>query len=99
LIWWQIVIAIGGFIGIPGLILFYIKRRFDKHDEQETERSEFLFLVMKSSIASVSLGEAAAVCIKEGKVNGELTDAKVYACSTKNEIRDFAQRRGIKNLI
>jgi hypothetical protein len=99
LIWWQILIAILGVIGIPGLILFYIKRRFDRLDVQEVARTDFLFLLLKSNVASISLGEAAAICIKEGKVNGELTDARVYACAAKNEIRDFAQKQGIKNLI
>jgi len=99
LAWWQVAIAIGGFVGVPGIFLFYIKRRFDKHDAREAVKSEFFYLVLKSNIASISLGEAAAVCIKEGHVNGELDRAKTYACGTKNEIREFSQKQGIKNLI
>jgi hypothetical protein len=102
-VWLQLIISIGSFFGFSGIILLFIKRWLDRHDKKDDERNEarvqYNYLTLKGVSASISLSEQTATCVKNDRVNGEMEKAREYAAKTKNEIRDFMDKQGIKNFI
>lgn len=68
-------------------------------DEKEKARAERDYLLVKGTIASISLGEAQArELIKDGKVNGNTSTALEYATDVKHKIEDFYTHQGVENL-
>ena len=55
-------------------------------------------LLIKSVMASIALGEAAATALKNGHANGETEAALEYARKIKHEQKDFLTEQGIKGL-
>ena len=71
----------------------------NKIDEKEKLRSERDYLLVKGTLASISLGEAQAKELqKDGKVNGNTSSALEYATDVKHKIEDFYTQRGVDNL-
>lgn len=97
--WYEIVLFIASLIGFPALMLFYIKRRFDKHDQKDLERATFLVMLKSEADAGICLGEELALCIKRGTNNGELDKAVKYATDCKHKMSDFVTTNASKNLI
>ena len=97
--WYELIALAFSLFGVPGIILFYIKRRFDKHDEKDMERATFLFMLKKEADAGVCLGEELGLCQKRGTSNGELDKAMKYASDCKHETNDFVMKNASKNLI
>ena len=54
--------------------------------------------MIKSVMASIALGEAAATALKNGHANGETEAALEYARKIKHEQKDFLTEQGIKGL-
>ena len=68
-------------------------------DEKEKSRAERDYLIVKGTIASISLGEAQARELqKDGKVNGNTSSALEYATDVKHKIEDFYTHQGVENL-
>ena len=89
---------------VCGIILWYIKRYFDKRDKKEEEREkqralqeerrelrriQHNALLLKGVSASLSLGEATAEAIETQHWNGEMSDARVHAKTVKRDIEEF----------
>lgn len=93
-----------GVAGIPSTILMFfvnwrLKKLESKIDEKEKLRAERDYLIVKGTLASISLGEAQAKeLIKEGKVNGNTSSALEYATDVKHKIEDFYTHQGVENL-
>ena len=100
-------ISIGAFlaaIGIPsaltGFFFWILQRKIDRREkiaeerEQKRERNEML--VIKSINAAISLGEAAAIALKNGHTNGETEAALARAKEVKREQEDFLAEQGIR---
>ena len=93
-------------LGVPSTVtafcFWWLKRYIDKkekqQEEQEATRLKNEVLLVKSIGASIALGEATAIAIKNGKCNGETEAALEYAKSIKHEQRDFLHEQGIKNI-
>lgn len=93
-----------GVAGIPSTILMFfvnwrLKKLESKIDEKEKLRAERDYLIVKGTLASISLGEAQAKELqKEGKVNGNTSSALEYATGVKHKIEDFYTHQGVENL-
>lgn len=93
-----------GIAGIPSAcIMFFLNWRLrkleNKIDEKEKLRSERDYLLVKGTLASISLGEAQAKeLMKDGKVNGNTSTALEYATDAKHKIEDFYTHQGVENL-
>jgi hypothetical protein len=64
---------------ISGMVLFLLKRYFDKKEERDKEKGEVLarenILILKSINALGKLTQANAIALKNGKTNGEMEEA------------------------
>lgn len=99
---------------IPTMAIFFMQRgikkrdaeRERKADESRDERREndrvylkFHSHVLKSVMASIALGEANAIAIKNGKTNGETEAALRYAQKIKHEQKEFLHEQGVENIL
>lgn len=75
-----------------------LKKREVKAEEKEKAREKNEILLIRSVGAAISLGEATACAIRDGKCNGELTAALEYARGIKHEQKDFITEQSTKNL-
>ena len=97
-------IDILGIASIPSACLmsflnWRLKKLESKIDEKESVRLERDYLLVKGTLASISLGEAQAKeLIKDGKVNGNTSSALEYATDVKHKIEDFYTQQGVNNL-
>ena len=97
-------IDILGIASIPSAFLmsflnWRLKKLESKIDEKESVRLERDYLLVKGTLASISLGEAQAKeLIKDGKVNGNTSSALEYATDVKHKIEDFYTQQGVNNL-
>ena len=85
------------------ILMFFVNWRLkkleSKIDEKEKLRAERDYLLVKGTLASISLGEAQAKELqKEGKVNGNTSNALEYATEIKHKIEDFYTHQGVENL-
>jgi hypothetical protein len=98
-----IVIAIGLPSAMIGFCFRRIEKKLDKkqseQEEREECRQELNLLVVKGVTASMALGEASALALKNGVTNGKTTSALNYSKTVKNEIKDFLFKQGIKESI
>lgn len=94
-------------IGLPSAIIGFGLRRVEKKmdqrkDEQEEKeecRQDFNLLMIKGITASMALSEASAMALKNGKTNGETTEALKYSKDVKNELKDFIYKHGVKEVV
>lgn len=88
---------------VMGLGIWYLKKLLDKRDvkieSREKAREQNEILLIKSVGASLSLGEATAIAIKNGKSNGELESALAYAKTVKHEQKEFLNEQAVKNVL
>ena len=93
-----------GIASIPSACLMFflnwrLRKLENKIDDKEKARAERDYLLVKGTIASISLGEAQAKeLIKDGKVNGSTSSALEYATEVKHKIEDFYTHQGVENL-
>ena len=67
-------------------------------EKMKRERQESEILLIKSVMAAIALGEAAATALKNGHANGETEAALEYARKIKHEQKDFLTEQGIKGI-
>ena len=64
---------------ITGLAFWLIQRSINKNEERRAKREDCLIqyqlMLIDTSFASISLGKATAIAVKEGKCNGEMKEA------------------------
>ena len=98
------IISVLGIATIPRVcITCFISWRFKmlekRMDEKEKARAERDYLLVKGTLASISLGEAQARELKkDGKVNGNTSSGLEYATDVKHRIEDFYTHQGVENL-
>lgn len=74
------------------------KMKRERREQEEKVRQKREVLLIKSVMASIALGEAAATALKNGHANGETEAALEYARKIKHEQKDFLTEQGIKGL-
>ena len=106
----QIVLAFLAALGIPsaimGIIVRRIERRFEKRDREAENKAraqaELLYLLVKSTRASIALGEATAKAVQripDAHCNGDMQAALSYATGVKHEQKDFLAHHGVESLL
>ena len=87
-----LIISIVGSI-ISGMVLFLLKRFFNKRDRKEEEHRENVkkenVLILKSIDAIGKLTYANAIAIRDGKTNGELKDGLESYKEVSAEMYDY----------
>ncbi len=98
------ILGILGVASVPSTCLMFflnwrLRRLETNIDEKEKARAERDYLLVKGTLASISLGEAQARELKkDGKVNGNTSTALEYATDVKHKIEDFYTHQGVENL-
>lgn len=100
---WVIAVAFGIPTAITGFILARLNKTIQKKEQQrdlkDQNREQFQIKMLKCTCASILLGEATALAVKNGKTNGEMDTALDYARTVKQEQADFLQELGIKKVM
>lgn len=65
---------------------------------QEQAREELQILLVQSTRAAITLGEATALALERGHCNGEMKAALQYALDIKHKQRDFLAAQGIHGI-
>ncbi len=103
-LWLEICLLLfGGLISLTvGVFLYKINKKIDndKHQKQEQEdaRKQFETFMVKGITATMTLCEANAVALQNGRCNGETHAALDYMNKVKREQRDFLMSQGINHL-
>lgn len=69
-----------------------------EREEAERRREEYLVILVQMVGASIALGEANSIALKNGKCNGETKKALEYASQVKHTHKDFLTEVGVKSL-
>lgn len=97
-----LIIAMGVPSAVTGLCFFWIEQKIKKNQAKLEEKEKMCekneILIIKSTMASIALGEATATALKNGHCNGETEAALEYARKVKHEQKDFLIEQGIKAL-
>ena len=84
---------------IPSTITTLLIGWFVKHQaDKDKAREEINVLLIQGIGASISLGEANAIALKNGKTNGETERALTYAKDAKHNITNFLTQQGVKHI-
>ena len=98
-----IIVAMGIPSAVTGFCFWLLQRNITKanlkRDEHEKKKEKCEVLLIQSVSASISLGEACAIALRDGKTNGETKHALEYAQKVKNEQRDFLTQVAAQNII
>ena len=85
--------------GVPstatGLLVGWLVKRQNGRDKA---REEINILLIQGVDASICLGEATAIALRDGKTNGETKDALKYAANAKHNITNFLTKQGVKSI-
>lgn len=89
--------------GITGFCFFLIERNIkkeaDKREKQEHDRQAFNLVLLKSVNATMALGEATCMAMRNGKCNGETERALNYMRTIKDEQKDFINRKSVEAIV
>ena len=80
------------------LLKKYIDKREKQRDDKDADRENHDLLLMKCVNASIALGEASAIALRDGKTNGETEHALSLANEAKSAQADFLTEQAIKKL-
>ena len=89
--------------GLVGLAYHRIERRLDREAAERKKRDEdrkrYELFQIRALTATMALGKANAVALKNGKCNGETTAALEYLSRVKHDLRDFLDEQGVDHLL
>lgn len=87
-----IIISIASAV-VSGMVLYFLKRYFDKRDKDQVERDKLQarenILILKSIDAVGKLTYADAIAIRDGKTNGEMAEAIQAYKKADEELYEF----------
>ena len=87
---------------IGGLFIRESRRNKKAHEKAEAQaalRAEEGLLSMKLTSASVNLGVATAIAIRDGKTNGEICSALREAGEAEKDYQDFIKRVATRQIV
>lgn len=98
----SLLILLGVPTAVTGFFFWLLKRHIDNKEKEREEHEKIrkqneLFLV-QGVFASIGLGEATALALKNGHTNGETEAALNYARDIKHQQKDFLTEQGINNI-
>lgn len=92
---WTIILAAGIPSTISSLVIGWFVK---KQNDRDKAREQINILLVQGVGASVSLGEAVAIALRDGKTNGETKEALKYAMDAKHNITNFLTAQGVKHI-
>ena len=106
---WQLLAGFVAAMGIPSAIMGLIMKRLEKRlakrdslrDEQDRSQKDLIVLLVQSTNASISLGEATARAVQripDAHCNGDMHAALEYAAKVKHAQKDFLTKQGINSI-
>ena len=107
---WSIVGAVLAAAGIPSIIsgslILWLTRKIDRKDRELEKRENVRIknetMLIRLTMASLSLGEATAEAVQripDAHCNGDMTAALDFAKKTKSDYRDFEHEQTAKTVI
>ena len=100
-----IIMAAGIPSAITGLLVWWIKKKIDKQDEERQEREKnqerLMILIMQTGRATSVLSEATARAVQripDAHCNGDMKKALDDAKRIQTEEKDFLINKGIKHI-
>ncbi|MBR2847507.1 MAG: serine/threonine protein kinase [Clostridia bacterium] len=100
-----IIIAAGVPSTLMGLLVWWIKKKIDKQDEERQEREKnqerLMILIMQTGRATSVLSEATARAVQripDAHCNGDMKKALDDAKRIQTEEKDFLINKGIKHI-
>ncbi len=98
---WQIIIGL--FLAIIGFGVWRLQNKITENEKsretKENNRETFQINMMKCICATILLGEATALAVRDSRTNGEMTEALKYARIVKKESEEFLVKQGITKII
>lgn len=89
--------------GLVGLVYHRIEKRLDREaaerKKHEEDRKKYELFQIRALTATMELGKANAIALKNGKCNGETTAALEYLSRVKHDLRDFLDEQGVDHLL
>ena len=110
---WQVLIATGTPTAFIGFLFWLLSKRIDQRDrehlkkleiqekehrEREKVKRDHEILMIQCLCASLSLGEVTAKAIRDGRTNGEISEALVIVNKAKEAQKIFLHEQSIQNL-
>ena len=102
---WAVLAAAGIPSAIVGLLIgrlnYKISKRDKANEEKELARLKNEVMIIKLTMASLSLGEATAEAVQripDANCNGDMHEALKFAKDTKNEYREFEREQTAKQI-
>ena len=103
---WELALTCGLPTALTGFFVWLLKRHIDKRDAarqvQEKKREDFEYMLLKSTTASIALGEATAKAVQripDAHCNGDMHAALDYAATVKRDQKMFLAKKGIHSLV
>lgn len=114
--WWLILAAMGIPAAITGFFIRRLEKSMDERDKQrekeeaerekkaeerEKNREKLDMILLKTTTASIALGEATAKAVQripDAHCNGDMHAALEYAARVKHDQKDFLTSLGIHSL-
>ena len=103
---WELALTCGLPTTWTGFFVWLLKRHIDKRDTarqvQEKKREDFEYMLLKSTTASIALGEATAKAVQripDAHCNGDMHAALDYAATVKRDQKMFLAKKGIHSLV
>lgn len=100
---WTVLCAAGIPTAVLGLLIAHLNRKIDKREKLREEREQTRIknetMLIKLTMASLSLGEATAEAVQripDAHCNGDMDSALNYAKQMKAEYRDFEHEQTVK---
>ena len=101
----MVIMAAGIPSAITGLLVWWIKKKIDKQDEDRAERERnqerLMILIMQTGRATSILSEATARAVQripDAHCNGDMKKALDDAKRIQTEEKDFLINKGIKHI-
>ena len=102
---WTVAVAAGIPSALVGMLIRRLTKRIDKRDAEkeakESARIKNEAMLIKLSMASLSLGEATAEAVQripDAHCNGDMKKALEFAQGAKNEYREFEREQLARSL-
>ena len=87
---------------LTALAFWLIQRSINKNEERRAKREECLMnyqlMLIETSFASISLGKATAIAVKEGKCNGEMKTAFEKVAEVEKMQQSYLNKQAIEHI-
>lgn len=102
---WAVLVAAGIPSAIIGLLIRHLTKKIDRREKADEEREQIRIknqtMLIRLTMASLSLGEATAEAVKripDTHCNGDMDGALTFAKQIKADYRDFEHEQTAKSI-